>query len=288
MLITGIPPHATQIAFASSHRGLALGCAPEQGCSGRSITYRTSDGGLTWRRILSSGEPRIFSVESVPNVVAWLSAGRGRTAAIHLHEQVGRARTTVIAVRPRLATIAFRTKAVAWGATDARAHGGRFLVTDDGGRTWTGAPVNPCRRKAPATVRPVGVRSGFVVCVGTRRAGSQAQAVYRTTDDGRHWRLQTRQAGAGYAIRLTRSPDGRLWLTHARGPITVSSDLGRHWTARPDLSQDDDRSVPSISFAGRKAGFIDRVCGGRADLLRSADRGATWQAAPRAGTACAS
>jgi photosystem II stability/assembly factor-like uncharacterized protein len=193
----------------------------------------------------------------------------------------------VITVQPRLATVAFRTKAVAWGATDSRAERGRFLVTADGGRTWSGAPVNPCRRKAPATVRPVGVRSGFVVCVGVRSAGSQAQAVYRTTDNGRHWRLQTRRVGAGYAIRLTRSPDGRLWLTHARGPITVSADLGRHWTPRPDLSQDDDISVPSISFAGRKAGFIDRICGGRADLLRSADRGVTWQAAPRGGTACA-
>src|SRR4051794_41934645 len=122
MLITGIPPHATQIAFASSHRGLAFGCAPEQGCSGRSITYRTSDGGLTWRRILSSAEPRIFSVESVPNVVAWLSAGRGRTAAIHLPEQGGRARAAVIAGRPRLAPIALPPKAGAGGATGAPAH----------------------------------------------------------------------------------------------------------------------------------------------------------------------
>jgi photosystem II stability/assembly factor-like uncharacterized protein len=287
MLITGIPPHATQVAFASSRRGLAFTCAGEQHCSGRSVTYRTSDGGLTWRLILSSGESRIFSVESVPNVVAWLSTGRSRTATIHLHEQVGRAPATAITVRPRLATVAFRTKAAAWGATDARAAHGRFLVTADGGRTWSGAPVSPCGRRAPATVRPVGVHSGFVVCVGFRSAGSQPQAVYRTTDNGRHWHLQTRRAGTGYAIRLTRSPDGRLWLTHARGPITVSADLGRHWTPRPDLSQDDARSVPSISFAGRKAGFVDRVCGGRADLLRSADRGVTWQAAPRAGATCA-
>ena len=297
MLITGLPAHATQVAFASSRRGLAFTCAPEQRCRTRSALYRTSDGGLTWRRILSAGEPRVFAVESVPNVVAWLTSGRSRTAPVHLHEQVGRAATTVITVRPRLATIAFRTRARAWGAT-APAVGGRFLVTTDAGHTWTDAPRNPCGRSAPAALRPVTAATGVVVCVGRRGAGGQAKSVYRTADGGRHWRLQARIGGgrtpvgaiplAGAVGRLVRSPDGRLWMTIARGPMLVSTDLGRHWRQRADLAPDGAaRAAPSIAFAGRKAGFIDRICGGRADLLRSGDRGATWQAAPRAGAPCA-
>ena len=272
-LIAGIPPAATQIAFASSTRGLAFTCAPEAACKGKGAIYRTSDGGLTWRKILSTGEPRVLVVDSAPSVVAWLTSGRSTTSARHLHVQIGRASTTVVTVGPRLAKVAFRAAHDAWGITDR----GAFLTTANGGRTWSSIPANPCGSLKPTAVRPVTAAIGLVVCSGN--------AVYRTKDGGRHWKRMTRRAGTGTPRELDRSPDGRLWLALPHS-LKVSTDLGVHWRARTELGTG--ASAPrSLSFPGLKTGYLTRLCtDGTSDLVRSNDRGTTWHEQPRAAGPC--
>ncbi len=288
--VTGIPPAATQIAFASSTRGLAFSCAAEQACPGKGAVYRTSDGGLTWRKILSSGEPRVLAVDSAPNVVAWLTSGRSTRSARHLHVQIGRAATTIVTVKPQIATVAFRAARDAWGVTDT----GRFLTTSDGGRTWASVPANPCASLEATAARLVNATIGLVVCTGRPETGFQAKTVYRTKDGGRHWTRMARATAqdgstlSGGSVRqLFRSPDGRLWLTVDRAALLVSSDLGRHWASRADLGSGE-TTPRSLSFPGAKTGFLTRRCGGgrASDVVRSRDRGTTWQELPRAAGPC--
>jgi photosystem II stability/assembly factor-like uncharacterized protein len=145
-----------------------------------------------------------------------------------------------------------------------------FVVehSDDGGRTWTkSAPFS-----GAGTPRPVDRRHLYLGVEEGAAAGSEGEALYTSSDGGRHWRLVTqtnvnRTPPSGLPFGCDK--DGFGFATPSRGwaggycaggPAFFlrTDDGGRHWNRQtlPDAPKNCACDTPAPTFFSRLVGVV--------------------------------
>lgn len=144
----------------------------------------------------------------------------------------------------------------------AAGHDGVIIATSDGGRTWKRQDGGSDLQTIFLDVLFLDARRGFVI-------GAYGQ--FRvTTDGGTTWTQANPLAEELHYNRLTRAPDGVLYLAGETGTFAVSRDDGSTWT---QVEVPYDGSL----FATVAADGTTLVLGGlRGHLLASPDQGTTW------------
>jgi photosystem II stability/assembly factor-like uncharacterized protein len=177
---------------------------------------------------------------------------------------------------------------------------GQLGYTPDGGQTWQTRP-DPCPPyfDVGQEMAASGTEDLWMVCGSEPSSGSQAKALYRSSDGGLHWALtaaanapvlsgnQSLPAGGGLPVDGYVSPyslghenlavltPGSAWLFPDRSGVFATTDGGRTWSAVSGLSK--------AGLVGGGSGnivFVDAdhgwVCEIGAGLWRTTD-GVHWQ-----------
>ncbi len=204
-------------------------------------------------------------------------------------------------VDSRVKAITFISLQVGWIETEAG-----YVLTEDSGASWQKAAAPPDDGKAtmaepellalpgdlfwetaktykfcPEDVPIAGdftavdLQTGWAFCFWAEPHFS-AQQLFKTEDDGEHWRLLTDQVPEGSLFFLDRKHG---WVT-ARGGVYTTEDGGATWRKLPIISSYDDwANAPQ--FLSPQSGFIivnEYNRNERRDtLLRTDDGGETWQ-----------
>jgi len=277
-----MPEHliVSSVAFWDEQHGLLAGTAECPGTC-QPMLARTADGGKSWR-LLARGGASVRTLSVTGSADVWADAGdcsngcRGWLLASH------DGGATWAEVAGDGAEPSFVAGGTGWalGLT-----GANLRATHDGGHTWT-ALEQPCTGQpydARALSFPTAAK-GWLLCSGQPGAGSQAKAVYATTDGGKSWTtaVEVPFTGGvvnglprgGYAGGIFFRPDGHGWLWMARGGFFASADGGRNWEglllARPESAE-----VRSAWFLSDTLGWVVRqnMEQGRWELLQTRDGG---------------
>ena len=173
---------------------------------------------------------------------------------------------------------------VAW----ASGAGSTILRTADGGATWTRLPSPTADRLDFRDIDAIDERTAYVLSIGS----GSASRIFKTTDAGATWQLQFANQDpdaffdamafwdADHGIAVSDSVNGRF-------VIITTEDGGRAWTPVPA-----DRLPPAlpnegafaasgtnVTVSGRDHVWFATGAAARARVLRSDDRGRTWQIA---------
>lgn len=169
----------------------------------------------------------------------------------------------------------------------ASGNGGTFLLTTNGGESWSPGVVRGAGTLDFRDVHGVDSRTAYLLSSGE----GEKSRIYKTTDGGRSWRLQFTNHDlkaffdgfafwdATHGIAFSDPVDGRF-------PIIRTSDGGATWASAPQ-----DRlpaavsgeaafaaSGSSITVSGRNDVWF-ATGGAAARVFHSADRGLTWSVA---------
>lgn len=141
-------------------------------------------------------------------------------------------------------------------------HDGVIIATTDGGRTWVRQDGGTDLRSILLDVLFLDAQRGFAI-------GAYGQ--FRiTTDGGATWTQRNPLGEDLHFNRITRAPDGVLYLAGETGTFAVSRDDGATW-------EHIDLPYEGSLFATVAADGTTLVLGGlRGHLLTSGDQGATW------------
>ncbi|PSQ99951.1 MAG: oxidoreductase [Bacteroidetes bacterium QS_9_68_14] len=180
---------------------------------------------------------------------------------------------------------------VAW----ASGTGGTVLRTTDGGQTWQQRSVPGPDSLQFRDVEAMSARVAYVLSIGT----GAASRIYKTTDGGASWSLQFRnedtqaffdcmalwndEAGFAFSDAISPAPDAA-----PRFPVITPESGGEAWTPvepGPRAFAGEGSFAASGTCAatrGDSLGWIGsgNAAGRAARVLRTADRGRTWRAAP--------
>ena len=187
-------------------------------------------------------------------------------------------------VKARLRGVSAVSDTVAW----ASGADGTVLRTADGGRRWVKLPVPGADALDFRDIDAVDAQTAFVLSIGP----GESSRIYETTDAGATWTLQftnqTRSAffdamafwDAERGIAVSDSVEGEFY-------VLMTADGGRTWTRLPpDRFPDAQASEGFFAASGTNVAVwgSDHVwlATGAADVtrvLRSADRGETWEVA---------
>ena len=167
--------------------------------------------------------------------------------------------------------------------------GGTFLRTTDGGAHWRAGVVPGAEGVQFRDVHAVDSLTAWLLSIPS----GDSSRIYRTTNGGEHWTLQfqNRDPAAFYdclafwdgrrAIAISDAVAGRL-------PILITEDGGDHWTLRSaetSPAADSGEGSPAASgtcVVAHRPGYawIGTTGGTQgARVLRTADRGRSWQSA---------
>ncbi len=309
-----------QFEFSDTEHGYLWGGAPSS--SGTVSLWVTSDGGRSWARAavgpvvsdVSAIGPDVWAVvgtcpvsptvgPSCP-VVVEVSTDNGATwshtdAAPPLaenpevsvsDENIELARIT----RTRAYVLSFASRA---GAPDTA---GYIAYTADAGHTWTARP-DPCPSffDFGEQIAASGTNDLWVVCASQASAGSQAKALYRSSDGGAHWRLvasadapvlsggRVLAAGGGLPVggyvtpyslgheNLAVLTPTTAWLFPDRSVVFETTDGGKTWGVVADLAKAglEDGGSGNVVFVDATHGW---VCEPGTALWRTTD-GRNWQ-----------
>ncbi len=187
-------------------------------------------------------------------------------------------------VNARLRGVSAASDRVVW----ASGSGNTILRSENGGATWRPLPNPTPDRLDFRDIDAVGERVAYVLSIG---AGSLSR-IYKTTDAGATWTLQFANADPGVfldAMAFWDADHGIAVSDSANGVfvIVTTDNGGRTWTRVPA-----DRLPPALPNEGAFAASGTNVAvfgtrdvwfgtgaAERARVLRSSDRGATWQIA---------
>jgi photosystem II stability/assembly factor-like uncharacterized protein len=256
----------------------------------------TSDAGQTWS-IRWRGRA-VWNVSVVPGTPeAW--------AAISPHEACLECPMVLLHSRDRgrtwqpgtrgLSSPTFPTSRVGFALRSGRAGSGSLMRTLDGGHTWRGVR-SPCSKgwggyAWAAEVSFVAPKHGWLVCTGQPSAGSQAKAIYETSNSGTNWKRlvnvdfepgRPRLGGLhsnGYPRGISFTPSGRGILWQAREDTYLTEDGGRHWH-RISVTSPEEREGLSASLVSDRIGYLllqDNGKGRDWELLRTGDGGSSWR-----------
>lgn len=293
----------TDITFANRLDGWAWGPS----------LYATTDAAASWRRIATLGQ--VLALAVVGKQVWVVEAGctsqtrRGACPLVLQSAPIGGGAWTstpgLPPVRATAATLVATSSEEAWleVAGPSAGGGGSPLIlygTSDAGTTWK-LREDPCRFAVPGSgadpMAAVGVATVWLGCAGEPGAGSQAKAIYTSTDAGRTWKLagSSGPAGAGPPARGTVPLAGYLqqlvvtsptvaWMALARGTLMVTRDGGRTWEAAiPSALLAGSSGAAAVAFAGPTsgwalAGVVGEPGGSSATdvVFRTVDGGRRW------------
>lgn len=168
-------------------------------------------------------------------------------------------------------------------------HGGTYVRTTDGGRSWHAAVVPGADSLQFRDVHAVDARTAYLLSAGP----GDLSRIYKTTDGGRSWVLQFRNDepraffdclafwDAQHGVAFSDAVDARFL-------VITTSDGGAHWERVP--AADLPAALPGEgSFAASGTcvvtqpgglGWIGTGNAATARVLRTADGGRSWSAAP--------
>jgi photosystem II stability/assembly factor-like uncharacterized protein len=223
------------VAFRGTREGwlIASDCA-----TGRGSTYRSFDGGRSWRAYAFHGHSCAaganFSLDVLNDKQAWVLQNEptGPTARLYRTTDGGRS-WQVVRRLAEYGKVAFVSPTRGWLA------GLRLLRTADGGRTWHLQPLPAPRgyhgRLVLLTAPHFFGRYGEVA--GQYGGGKPVIGFYRTGNGGRRWRLAATLPGSTPGLfpqfALSAVSASASWvLTAGVNPaVHVTHDGGRHWSS---------------------------------------------------------
>jgi len=186
-------------------------------------------------------------------------------------------------VNVRLRGVSAVSQRVAW----ASGAGTTVLRTADGGQTWQKLTVTTDALDF-RDVDAIDTQTAYVLAIGN----GPASRIYKTTDAGKTWTLQFKNEDekafldamsfwdANHGIVFGDSVDGQLY-------IMTTADGGRVWSHVPaaNLPRAMENegafaaSGTNIAVIGTSHAWIGTGASAKARVLRTADRGLTWQVA---------
>ena len=186
-------------------------------------------------------------------------------------------------VTARLRGVSAVSERVAW----ASGAGSTVLRTVDGGSTWQKLTVTT-EVLDFRDVDAVDTQTAYVLSIGN----GPASRIYKTTDAGKSWTLQFKNEDekafldamsfwdANHGIVFGDSVDGQLY-------IMTTADGGRVWSRVPPASLPQAlenegafaASGTNIAVFGKSHAWIGTGAGAKARVLRTSDRGRSWQVA---------
>ena len=196
------------IAFRDARRGLALG----DPIDGRFVILTTSDGGSHWSPIDPKGMP-----PSLPGEGAFAASG------------------TCLAVGPDGGGDGDGDGLALFGTGGGAGATARVFRSEDGGKTWTAAPVPIRCDGKTAGVFSVAFRDaqhGLAVGGDYAKPDGADRVAATTEDGGRTWSLPTGRGPSGYRSAVAFAPKLGPMAFVAVGPsgADVSLDDGRTWS----------------------------------------------------------
>lgn len=193
--------------------------------------------------------------------------------------------TQASGVTARLRGVSAISGDVAW----ASGAGGTVLRTTDAGRTWARLTIPDTAALDFRDVDAVDARTAWVLSIGP----GDASRIYKTADGGATWTKQFVNANpkaffdgmafwdASHGVAISDSVDGRF-------VIIRTDDGGATWTPVSDAGLPPAlpnegafaASGTSVAVFGTDHAWIGTGASTTARVLRSSDRGRTWQVAP--------
>lgn len=209
--------------------------------------------------------------------LAWVLAAAGLFAqSAWTEHQTG--------VTARLRGISAASESVVW-TSGAR---GTVLRSTDAGATWTGLVVSGAERLDFRDVDAVSATTAYVLSIGN----GDASRIYKTTDAGATWTLQFTNTDPGAFFDAMAFWDDRSGVAVSdsvggRFVVLATANGGRDWQAVPadrlPSAQDNEgyfaASGTNVAVWGRDHVWLGTGAAARARVLRSTDRGVTWQIA---------
>ena len=184
-------------------------------------------------------------------------------------------------VTVRLRGVSAVSERVAW----ASGAGSTVLRTDDGGKTWQKITVTSDTLDF-RDIDAINAETAYTLSIGN----GPASRIYKTTDAGKTWTLQFKNEDpkafldamsfwdANHGIVFGDSVDGQLY-------IMTTSDGGRVWSRVPNTNLPPAlenegafaASGTNIALFGNSHAWIGTGAASKARVLRTSDRGRTWQ-----------
>src|SRR5215203_1983399 len=191
--------------------------------------------------------------------------------------------TQTSGVNVRLRGVSAVSERVAW----ASGAGATVLRTDDGGLKWEKLNVSS-EELDFRDIDAIDAQTAYVLSIGN----GPASRIYKTTDAGKTWTLQFKADDqktfldamsfwdANHGIVFGDSIDGQLY-------ILTTENGGRVWsrvpnTTLPPALENEGAFAASgtnIAVFGNSHAWIGTGAGAKARVLRTSDRGRTWQVA---------
>jgi photosystem II stability/assembly factor-like uncharacterized protein len=181
----------------------------------------------------------------------------------------------------RLQAISAVNDRVVW----ASGVGGSYTVTTDGGRTWQAGVVPGADALQFRDVEAISAREAYLMAAGS---GTDSR-IYKTTDGGRHWRLQFQNTDpdAFYDCFAFWGRDRGITTSDAvngRFPVIRTRD-GEHWKdigGNLPAAQAGEASFAAsgtcVAVAGERHAWIGTGGAAQARILATTDGGQTWNA----------
>ena len=186
-------------------------------------------------------------------------------------------------VTSRLRGVSAVSERVAW----ASGAGSTVLRTEDGGVTWRKLNVTTDTLDF-RDVDAIDAQTAYTLSIGN----GPASRIYKTTDGGKTWTMQFKNDDpkafldamsfwdANNGIVFGDSVDGQLY-------ILTTNDGGRNWSRVPTTNLPPAlegegafaASGTNIALFGKSHAWIGTGAGAKARVLRTSDRGRTWQVA---------
>lgn len=273
-------------------------------CGNGGVTYRTTNGGLTWSFTAVGPIDTLSSVWFVDAQLGWTTDIEGR---IYRSTDGGQTWALQLDAHAYLSTLQFFDAQEGWAIG-----GNTFLHTTDGGQGWTAASVpfgtwshaarfsdtsngisvgeygNVTRTtdggQTWTTVAPIGSgpRLWDVESATTSASvySGEAGALSLTTNAGAAWRsLYSGGTGATHAVDAV---DGlHAWAANDGGEVLYTVNGGKEWNRVVVDGFDNYGRLAAVDFVdtqlGWAAGRHEVFGGGYGRIARSTDGGRTWQ-----------
>jgi photosystem II stability/assembly factor-like uncharacterized protein len=259
--------------------------------------YRTRDGGRSWHAAPAGGHSAnagaVATVQFLSRRLGWLVVEEPTAPfATLFRSSDGGASWHAVRRLPEIAPVAFETPTRAWQAGGGDSLG--LFRSETGGRSWRRVelPRPPAEHGSRAFYGlPAFVGGGQVLAPITFVRGRSADlVVYRSIDDGRHWRLATLLRLGTTVARFCVGEQAfvsfvnqRVWWTAAyrsgRPVAYRTADAGHLWTATPIATPPTGQRcpLPFAQAASGRAAWVFLHTSRGTKLYATSDAGNSWR-----------